>query len=249
MVIGVNVPYAPNEFKNSDGEIVGFDVDLMNAVARTPGLVADYRDTAFESIIPSVQGGDFNVGMSVTDTAEREAAVDFVTYFEAGTLWAQRPGSSVDPDASCGLKVGVAYGVIQETNEIPAKSDECVAAGLAPIEKVVYTSQDEVTAALINGEVDAMSADSPATGFAIKLSRGQLEPAGEVFDSAPCSAKVQLRHRLRRRRRCRLRAGAGEAQLHRRRGRGDPRGGFRRRRALDHRHGRGRGRPCPDRDR
>ena len=49
--------------------IVGFDVDLMNAVARTLGLTPDYRETAFESIIPSVQGGDFNVGMSsFTDT-------------------------------------------------------------------------------------------------------------------------------------------------------------------------------------
>ena len=56
---------------------------------------------------------------------------------------------------------------------------------MAPIEKVVYTRQDELTAALIAGEVDAMSADSPVTGFAIKLSGGQLEPAGEVFDTAP----------------------------------------------------------------
>lgn len=186
LVIGVNVPYAPMEFKNSDGQIVGFDVDLMNAVVRTLGLVPDYRDTAFEGIIPSVQGGDFNVGVSsVTDTAEREQLVDFVTYFQAGTLWAQRPGSFLDPAAACGLRVGVQYAALQETKEIPAKSDQCVAVGLPPIEKVVFTSQDEVTAALLNGEVDAMSADSPVTGFAIKLSRGELEAAGDVFDSAP----------------------------------------------------------------
>ena len=83
------------------------------------------------------------------------------------------------------LKVGVAQGVIQGTHEIPAKSDACVAAGMAPIEKAVYPSQDEVTAALIAGEVDAMSADLPVTGFAIKLSRGALEAAGQVFDAAP----------------------------------------------------------------
>ncbi|HEX2283912.1 MAG TPA: bifunctional serine/threonine-protein kinase/transporter substrate-binding domain-containing protein [Mycobacterium sp.] len=186
LVIGVNVPYAPMEFKNSDGQIVGFDVDLMKAVTRTLGLVPDYRDTAFESVIPSVMDGSFNVGMSsVTDTVDREQSVDFVTYFQAGTLWAQRPGSFLDPDAACGLRVGVQYASLQETEEIPRKSDECVAAGMAPIEKVVFTSQDEVTAALINGEVDAMSADSPVTGFAIKLSRGELEPAGDVFDTAP----------------------------------------------------------------
>jgi ABC-type amino acid transport substrate-binding protein/predicted Ser/Thr protein kinase len=186
LVIGVNVPYAPNEFKNSSGEIVGFDVDLMNAVATTLGLTPDYRETAFESIMPSVSSGSFNVGMSsFTDTKEREASVDFVTYFRAGTLWAQRTGSSVDPDAACGLKIGVKYASIQETEEVPAKSDKCVAAGVSPIDKVVYTRQDDLTAALIAGEVEAMTADSPVTGFAIKLSGGQLAPAGEIFDTAP----------------------------------------------------------------
>lgn len=186
LVIGVNVPYAPNEFKNSSGEIVGFDIDLMKAVTRTMGLVPDFRETGFEGILPSVQDGNFNVGMSsMTDTAEREEQADFVTYFQAGTLWARRPGSSADPGSPCGLRVGVAYSTIQDTQEIPAKSDACVAAGLPPIEKVVRTHQDEVTAALIAGEADAMTADSPVTGFAIKLSGSALEPAGEVFDSAP----------------------------------------------------------------
>ncbi len=186
LTIGVNVPYAPNEFTNSEGEIVGFDVDLMNAVARTLGLATEYRESEFDAIIPAVRDGALDVGMSsFTDTLDRQQLVDFVTYFEAGTLWAQQRDSSIDPEAACGLRVGVAHSVLQETVEIPAKSDACVAAGLAPIEKVVFTRQDDVTAALIAGEIDAMSADSPVTGFAIKLSGGALVPAGEVFDSAP----------------------------------------------------------------
>jgi ABC-type amino acid transport substrate-binding protein/predicted Ser/Thr protein kinase len=186
LVIGVNVPYAPNEFTNSEGEIVGFDVDLMDAVARTMGLTTEYRESEFDAIIPAVQDGTLDVGMSsFTDTLDRQKLVDFVTYFEAGTLWAQQRGSAIDPSAACGLRVGVAHSVIQETVEIPAKSDACVAAGLAPIEKVVFSQQDNVTAALIAGEIDAMSADSPVTGFAIKLSGGALVPAGQVFDSAP----------------------------------------------------------------
>lgn len=186
LVIGVNVPYAPNEFTNSEGEIVGFDVDLMDAVARTMGLTTEYRESEFDAIIPAVQDGTLDVGMSsFTDTLDRQKLVDFVTYFEAGTLWAQQRGSTIDPSAACGLRVGVAHSVIQETVEIPAKSDACVAAGLAPIEKVVFSQQDNVTAALIAGEIDAMSADSPVTGFAIKLSGGALVPAGQVFDSAP----------------------------------------------------------------
>ena len=186
LVIGVNVPYAPNEFKTSNGQIVGFDVDLMNAIARTLGLVPDYRETPFESIIPAVRAQTFNVGMSsMTDNNDRESMVDFVTYFKAGTLWAQRPGPPIDPNAACGRRVGAKDGSVHATDEIPAKSDACVAAGLAPIEKVVYAQQDDLTAALVAGNVDAMSADSPITGFAIKGSAGALEAAGEVFDTQP----------------------------------------------------------------
>ncbi|OBI72016.1 bifunctional serine/threonine-protein kinase/transporter substrate-binding domain-containing protein [Mycobacterium sp. E740] len=186
LIIGVNTPYAPNEFKDANGQIVGFDVDLMNAVARTLGLVPEYRETAFEAILPSVRAGDFNVGMSsFSDTRERERAVDFVTYFQAGTLWAQRAGSAITPANGCGLRVGVSYGSLQETDEIPSKSKDCVAAGSAPIDKVVYVSQDVLNTALINGEVDAMAADSPVTGFAIKTSGGSLEAAGDVFNSSP----------------------------------------------------------------
>ena len=41
LVVGVNIPYTPNEFKDPSGKIVGFDVDLMNAVAATLGLTAE----------------------------------------------------------------------------------------------------------------------------------------------------------------------------------------------------------------
>jgi len=192
LTVGVNVPYAPNEFKNSAGDIVGFDVDLINAVSKTLGLIPEYREFLFGDIMPAVQRGDIDIGMSsVTDTLERQEMVDFVTYFEAGTLWAQRAGSGIDPNAACGLRIGMTPGTTHETVEIPAKSDQCVAAGLPPVEAVVYPRQDELTAAVINGEIDAMSSDSPVTGFAIKGSNGALEPAGEIFDPAPYGWPVQ----------------------------------------------------------
>ncbi|MGE4365203.1 MAG: transporter substrate-binding domain-containing protein, partial [Mycolicibacterium sp.] len=82
LIVGVNIPYAPNEFKDESGKIVGFDVDLMNAIAGTLGLTPEYREADFAKIIPSIQGGTFIVGMSsFTDSKEREQQVDFVTYF------------------------------------------------------------------------------------------------------------------------------------------------------------------------
>ena len=186
LVVGVNLPYAPNEFKDSDGKIVGFDVDLMNAVAQTLGLKAEYRESDFAKIIPSIEGGTINVGMSsFTDTKEREKTVDFVTYFNAGILWAQRPGEAVDPNNACGKKVAVQATTVQETEELPAKSKKCVDAGKPEIQIMKFDGQDAATNAVVLGQADAMSADSPVTAYAIKQSNGKLEGAGEIFDSAP----------------------------------------------------------------
>jgi serine/threonine protein kinase len=186
LVVGTNPPYKPSEFRDDEGNLTGFDVDLMNAVARTLDLTVEYRETAFESIIPSVESKVFDLGMSsFTDTKEREQAVDFVTYFQAGTQWAQRPGATVNPNNACGLKVGVASRSLQDVKELPDKSKACVATGAPPISKIDYISQDDVTSALTTGEIDAMSADSPVTGDAINRSDGTLEAAGGIFDAAP----------------------------------------------------------------
>lgn len=186
LTIGVNIPYTPNEFKDSSGKIVGFDVDLMNAIAATLGLTPDYRESDFAKIIPSIQQGTYDVGMSsFTDTKEREQTVDFVTYFNAGTLWAQRPGSPIDPNNACGKKVAVQATTIQETEELPAKSKACIEAGKPAIEILKFDGQDAATNAVVLGQADAMSADSPVTAYAIKQSNGKLEAAGEIADSAP----------------------------------------------------------------
>jgi polar amino acid transport system substrate-binding protein len=186
LIIGVNLPYAPNEYKDESGKIVGFDVDLMNAIAGTLGLEPEYREAGFDTIIPSIDGGTFDVGMSsFTDTKEREKQVDFVTYFSAGILWAQKPGKPVDPNNACGLKVAVQSATTEETEELPAKSKVCTDAGKPAINIVKFDGQDQAANAVVQGQADALSADSPATGYAIKKSDGKLEAAGETFDSAP----------------------------------------------------------------
>ena len=186
LIVGVNVPYTPNEFKDPSGKIVGFDVDLMNAIATTLGLTAEYREADFAKIIPAIQGGTFNVGMSsFTDTKEREQSVDFVTYFSAGTAWARPKGSDITPDNACGRKVAAQATTTQEVDELPGRSKACVDAGKPPIDILKFDGQDQATNAVVLGQADAMSADSPVTLYAIKQSNGKLEQAGQTFDSAP----------------------------------------------------------------
>ncbi len=123
---------------------------------------------------------------SFTDTKERQQSVDFVDYFNAGILWAQRPGSPIDPpNNACGKKVAVQATTTEETDELPKKSKACTDAGKPAIEILKFDGQDAATNAVVLGQADAMSADSPVTAYAIKQSNGKLEAAGEIFDSAP----------------------------------------------------------------
>lgn len=186
IVVGTDPTYAPNEFKDPNGNIIGFDVDLLNAVTSVLGVTPEYRASAFDKIIPSIQGGTYDMGMSsFTDNKEREEQVDFVDYFQAGSLWAQRPGAPIDPNNACGKKVAVQTGTVQDTEELPAKNAECAAKGQPPINVLKFEGQDAATNAVRLGQADAMTADSPVTAWAIKQSNGELEAAGELFASAP----------------------------------------------------------------
>ncbi|MBB1041942.1 MULTISPECIES: ABC transporter substrate-binding protein [Dietzia] len=186
LVIGTNPPYAPNEFKNERGEIVGFDIDVMTAAAQLMGLRAEFRESDFEKIIPAIEGGTMDMGASsFTVNDERLQTVDFVTYFEAGIQWASAAGTDVDPDDACGLSVAVQRTTVSDQEDVPARSEACVAAGNPPIEKVQFDSQDEASTAVALGKVDAMSADSPISAYAVKQSEGKMQLAGDVFDSAP----------------------------------------------------------------
>ncbi|WP_228000961.1 ABC transporter substrate-binding protein [Nocardia australiensis] len=186
LVVGVNIPYQPNEYKDPSGKIIGFDVDLMDAVATTLGIKAEYVESSFEKIIPAIQAGTYDVGMSsITDSKEREQSVDFTTYFNAGIQWAQQKGKPIDPENACGKKVAVQATTVEDTDEIPARSKKCEAEGKPGIVKQPFDEQSAATNALIIGQVDAMSADSPVTAYAIKKGDGKIETAGAVFDSAP----------------------------------------------------------------
>ncbi|MUL74784.1 ABC transporter substrate-binding protein [Mycobacterium sp. CBMA226] len=187
LIVGVNIPYAPNEYKDPSGKVVGFDVDLMNAIGQTLGLTVDYREESdFSKIIPAIQAGTYNVGMSsFTDSKQREQQVDFVTYFSAGSLWAQRPGDHIDPNNACGKKVAVESTTVQDTDELPAKTKACTDAGKPPIDVVKFDNQDQAANAVVVGQADALSADSPVTLWAIKQAGGKLVQAGDVFNSSP----------------------------------------------------------------
>jgi polar amino acid transport system substrate-binding protein len=186
LIVGVNVPYSPNEYLDPSGKVIGFDVDLLDATAKVLGLTTDYRQADFDKIIPAITAGTYDIGMSsFTDTKEREKSVDFVDYFSAGILWASPTGKTVDPNNACGLTISVQANTTEQQDELPAISKACTTAGKKPLHILPFTSQDDATNAVILGRAAAMSADSPVTSYAIKQSGGKLQQAGDIREAAP----------------------------------------------------------------
>lgn len=189
--VGINVPYQPNEYKDPSGKIVGWEVDFLDGVAKELGLTTEYVESNFDTIIPSVKGAKYDLGMSsFTDNKEREQQVDFVNYYTAGMQWASPAGKTVDPNNACGLTVAVQTGTTEQTDDLPAKSKDCTAAGKKAITILKIDSQDQVNQTVILGKADAFDADSPITEYAVKQSSGKLQLAGDIYGAAPYGLAV-----------------------------------------------------------
>ncbi|WP_432975810.1 ABC transporter substrate-binding protein [Dactylosporangium sp. CA-233914] len=187
LIVGTDSTYAPSEFLDADGKtVVGFDVDLFSAVAGKLGLKAEFQSAKFDDVIPGVQSGKYEVGVSsFTINDERKKQALMVSYFSAGTQWAAKKGSSINPDDACGKKVAVQTGTVQETDDLPVRQQKCKDAGKPEIKVDSYQAQSDATAAVISGKDDAMLADSPVCAYAVKQTSGQLDLVGKIYDSAP----------------------------------------------------------------
>lgn len=186
LTVGMDNTYPPNEYKDDSGQPAGWEVELTRAIGAKLGLKVEFAIAKFDNIIPTVVAGKDDFGMSsFTDTTEREKQVDFVNYYSAGIQWAAPKGKTVDPDNACGLKVAVQSTTYEDTDEVPAKSKACTDAGKPAIQALRFDTQDAATNAVILGQADALSADSPVTLYAVSKSSGKLQTAGDAFEVAP----------------------------------------------------------------
>jgi polar amino acid transport system substrate-binding protein len=184
ITIGTDATYAPSEFL--DGKtVIGFDVDLFNAIAAKLNLKTDWQSSKFTDIIPGVTTGKYAIGVSsFTVNTERMAQTTMVSYFSAGTQWAAPSGSSITPDTACGKKVAVQTGTVQ-VDDITARSKKCVDGGKPAIVMEQYQALNEATAAVVSGKDDAIAADSPMCAYAVQQLKGKIALVGGIYDSAP----------------------------------------------------------------
>jgi polar amino acid transport system substrate-binding protein len=195
LTVAADATYAPNEFIGPDGHtVVGMDADLVKALAALMGLKANVVNATFDTIIPGIQSGKYDMGASsFTDTKAREKVVNFVTYFSAGTSFFTKAsgGTSVTGLADlCGKTVAVESGTTQET-DTKAQSGKCTSAGKAKVNVLVYPTQTAANLALSSGRAQVSMADSPVAAYQVKQSHGTFKITGQTYGTAPYGLALQ----------------------------------------------------------
>jgi polar amino acid transport system substrate-binding protein len=113
LVVGTDAAYAPFESQDAQGNIVGFDIDVVAAIAANQGLEVKFVNTPWEGIFNTLAQGDRDLLVSaITITEERKQTMDFSNpYFDANQLIAVAENSTVSKFADLkNLKVGVQTG-------------------------------------------------------------------------------------------------------------------------------------------
>jgi polar amino acid transport system substrate-binding protein len=111
--VGTDAAYAPFESQNEKGELVGFSIDLLNAVAKKAGIEVKFINTPWEGIFNTLAQGDRDLLISsITITQERKQSMDFSSpYFDAVQFIAVKEGSKITKFSDLEkLKVGVQTG-------------------------------------------------------------------------------------------------------------------------------------------
>jgi polar amino acid transport system substrate-binding protein len=175
--IGTNAEYPPLESVDQAGKIVGFDPELIAAIAEKAGFKFELVNTRWDGIFVALQSGEFDAVISAaTITDERRQTVDFSDpYLSAGQMLAVRVADKdtiKSPADLAGKKVGVQLGT---TGDIWASENT----------KAEVVRYDEITLAfqaLANKDVDAVLNDGPTSGAIIVANpQMNLTLVGEPF--------------------------------------------------------------------
>ena len=195
LLVGSDTTYAPMEYIDTQsGHAVGFDVDLVSAIAQHMGIKAVVKTTSFTTIFDDLSNKRFDiVASSVTINSDRQAKFQFVPYFSAGeSLLVQKgnPQHLTSIADLCGKNVGVQTNTVEQT-DLDTASKKCVSQGKGKINQTILSSQQEVVQLLANNRVVATYQDSPVTDYYNKLNPGQFEVGGSIVNAAPYGIMIR----------------------------------------------------------
>jgi polar amino acid transport system substrate-binding protein len=184
-----------------DGQNVGLDVDLRNAVAKVLGINWDVQNGTFATIIPGVQNGKYQVGQdNFGATAAREKIVDFATYLNDGQAFLGASSVSASSISqitdACGYTIATSPGSTFQTL-LTSNASKCSTIGKKPWTVQYFSDSAPIFLGLANGKVDlyfgpTLSLKYDATHIAGTKFLGQISstPVGFVTGKGSPIAKA-----------------------------------------------------------
>ncbi|MEH2160561.1 MAG: ABC transporter permease subunit [Nostoc sp.] len=153
--------FPPFEFKKEGGELQGFSIDLMNALASSANFKVDFQSMPFDGMISALAAKTVDAAISsITITEERAKTISFSRpYFKAGLAIAIRADDQniTGFDSLKNKKIAVQIGT---TGAAKAKS-------VPGVQIRSFDSAPLALQELANGNVDAVINDAPVTLYAI----------------------------------------------------------------------------------
>ncbi len=85
IIVGTSADFPPFEYTDTDGTIIGFDIEMVTKILTDAGYTVEAQDIAFDSLIASLQADKIDViAAAMTITDERDEQIDFSDpYYEA----------------------------------------------------------------------------------------------------------------------------------------------------------------------
>ncbi len=194
ITMAMDATYPPDEFIASNGHtIIGMDADLGKALAAVMGLKAKEVNASFDTIIPGLSSGKYDIGLSsFTDTKAREKVVNFVDYFQAGEGFYVKSSSKTTFNglsSLCGHKVAVESGTTEQS-DATKQNTICKKDGKPGVDVETYENQSEANLAVSSGRADVGFADSQVAAYIVKQSHGTFKLTGTAFKVAPYGIAV-----------------------------------------------------------
>ncbi|CAK7040134.1 MAG: Glutamine-binding periplasmic protein [Enterocloster aldenensis] len=171
-VINTDTTFAPFEFENDKGEMVGIDLDILKAIAEDQGFEYEVIPVGFSAAVTALEAGECDgviAGMSITD--ERAAKYDFSEpYYDSGVGMAVLQGSDITTyDKLKGQNVAAKIG-----------TEGCTfAESIADqygFEVTQFESSSDMYQAVLGGEAVACFEDYPVIGYEISRGLGLTLP-------------------------------------------------------------------------
>lgn len=150
--------YPPFQYINEEGEMVGFEVDLWDAIAERLGVEMEVTSVAFDSMIPGVQSGRWDLAMEgITDNPVRREVVSFVNYgYTTSSAYVlEENGEGVEDHLDlCGMNGAAQSGTEWVDMIAETLSDACVADGQEGMTVSEYNTGNDVLLSLYSGRTD-----------------------------------------------------------------------------------------------